>query len=121
MSCASYTTVFTYSQRIIALTFLYGNVRDVDLVYEAIRPQIGVDPSDHNHMRRFLADLASIKYNLKLTSSTFTYKDQPDRNRFRALYARRKIVLPRLPGRKMSIRGEKMSAKNICYRNLYCL
>lgn len=59
------STVFTYSQRITALTFLYGNMRDADLVYSAVLPQIGVDPRDLNHARRFLADLASGKYDHK--------------------------------------------------------
>ena len=56
---------FTYSQRITVLTFLYGNLRDGGLVYAAIYPQIGVDPRDHDHAQRFLADLASGKYNHK--------------------------------------------------------
>ena len=56
---------FTYSQRITLLTFLYGNLRDGGLVYAAIYPQIGVDPRDHDHAQRFLADLASGKYNHK--------------------------------------------------------
>ena len=60
-----YTPVFGYSQRIKALTFLYGNVRDVDLVYAALRKQIGVDPADHDHAQRFLADLRSGKYDDK--------------------------------------------------------
>ena len=59
------TDSFTYQQRITALTFLYGNMRDVDLVYAAVRPQIGVDPLDHDHAQRFLADLASGKYDQK--------------------------------------------------------
>ena len=59
------STVFTYNQRITALTFLYGNLRDGDLVYAAVSAQLGVDPCDHDHARRFLADLASGKYNLK--------------------------------------------------------
>ena len=57
--------VFTYSQRITALTFLYGNLRAVDLVYAAVFPQLGIDPLAHDHARRFLADLASGKYDLK--------------------------------------------------------
>ena len=59
------STVFTYNQRITALTFLYGNIRDTDLVYSAVYPQIGVNPRDHDHARRFLVDLASGKYDLK--------------------------------------------------------
>ena len=59
------STVFTYSQRITALTFLYGNLRDVDLVYAALLPQIGVEDRDRDHAQRFLADLASGKYDLK--------------------------------------------------------
>ena len=54
--------VFTYTQRIKALTFLYGNLRDVDLVYAAVLPQFGVDPRDLDHARRLLADLASGRY-----------------------------------------------------------
>ena len=60
-----HSTVFTYPQRLTALTFLYGNLRDVDLVYAALLPQIGVDPRDQDHAQRFLADLASGKYDLK--------------------------------------------------------
>ena len=60
-----FSTVFTYTERITALTFLYGNLRDGDLVYAAVSAQLGVDPCDHDHARRFLADLASGKYNLK--------------------------------------------------------
>ena len=50
---------------ITALTFLYGNLRDVDLVYAAVRLQLGVDPDHHDHTLRFLADLRSGKYNEK--------------------------------------------------------
>ena len=57
--------VFTYSQRLTALTFLYGNLRDANLVYSALIPQIGVDPCDHDLARRFLAYLASGKYDRK--------------------------------------------------------
>ena len=60
-----YTPVFTYSQRITALTFLYGNLRDAALVYAALQPQIGVDPRDQDHAHRFLVDLASSKYDQK--------------------------------------------------------
>ena len=60
-----YTAEFSYEQRITALTFLYGNLRDVGLVYAAVHPQVGVDPRDHDHAQRFLADLASGKYDLK--------------------------------------------------------
>ena len=59
------STVFTYSQRITALTFLYGNLRDAGLVYSALHPQIGNDPSDHDHAQRFLADLVNGKYDHK--------------------------------------------------------
>ena len=57
--------VFTYPQRLTALTFLYGNLRDADLVYAALLPQLGVDTRDHDHAHRFLADLTSGKYDLK--------------------------------------------------------
>ena len=57
------STVFTYTERLTSLTFLYGNLRDADLVYTALYPQIGVD--GHDHARRFLADLRSGKYDLK--------------------------------------------------------
>ena len=60
-----HSTVFTYQQRITALTFLYGNLRDVELVYAALLPQIGVEERDRDHANRFLADLASGKYDLK--------------------------------------------------------
>ena len=59
------STVFTYPERLTALTFLYGNLRDVDLVYSALLPQIGVEARDQDHAHRFLADLASGKYDLK--------------------------------------------------------
>ena len=57
--------VFTYNQRLTALTFLYGNLRNADLVYTAMQPQIGIDPRDLDHAQRFLADLASGRYDLK--------------------------------------------------------
>ena len=57
--------VFTYQQRITALTFLYGNLRDAALVYSAVQPQLGIDPRKHDHAQRFLADLASGKYDRK--------------------------------------------------------
>ena len=60
-----YTAEFTYDQRITALTFLYGNLRDADLVYAAVQMQLGVDPRDHDHAQRFLADLASGRYDQK--------------------------------------------------------
>ena len=34
-------------------------------MYTAVLPQLGVDPRDLDHARRFLADLASGKYDLK--------------------------------------------------------
>ena len=37
------STVFTYSERLTALTFLYGNLRDAGLVYSAVHPQLGID------------------------------------------------------------------------------
>ena len=43
-------------------TFLYGNVRDTNLVYYAVREQLGSDTTHHDHMRRWLADIASGKY-----------------------------------------------------------
>ena len=48
-----HSTVFTYQQRITALTFLYGNLRDVELVYAALLPQIGVEERDRDHANRF--------------------------------------------------------------------
>ena len=60
-----YTPVFTYQQRITALTFLYGNMRDAALVYNSVIPQLGADPRDHDHTHRFLVDLASGKYDCK--------------------------------------------------------
>lgn len=59
------TAYFTYNERLTALTFLYGNIRDAGLVYAALHPQLGVDPRDHDHSQRFLADLASGKYDQK--------------------------------------------------------
>ena len=60
-----YTPIFTYTQRITALAFLYGNFRDVDLVYSALRLQIGDDARDHDHALRFLDDLSGGKYDDK--------------------------------------------------------
>jgi hypothetical protein len=57
--------VFSYKQRITALTFLYGNMRDANLVYMAVYSQLGIDPRDHDHAQRFLADLASGRYDSK--------------------------------------------------------
>ena len=57
--------VFSYKQRITALTFLYGNMRDANLVYMAVYSQLGIDPRDHDHAQRFLADLASGRYDQK--------------------------------------------------------
>ena len=53
---------FSYKQRLDLCTFLFGNLRDAELVYVALRPQLGPEPSAHDHERRFLADLASGKY-----------------------------------------------------------
>ena len=52
----------SYTERIALGTFLFGNLRDANLVYAAVREQLGPDPKDHDHMRRWLADLASGKY-----------------------------------------------------------
>ena len=60
-----YTAEFSYLQRITALTFLFGNIRDVDLIYAATRQQLGIDPNHHDHALRFLADLRSGKYDQK--------------------------------------------------------
>jgi len=57
--------VFSYQQRITALTFLYGNMRDAALVFNSVIPQLGADPRDHDHAQRFLVDLASGKYDRK--------------------------------------------------------
>jgi len=59
------STVFTYTERLTALTFIYGNIRDASLVYSALHPQLGVDAKDHEHALRFLADLKSGKYDQK--------------------------------------------------------
>jgi hypothetical protein len=52
----------SYTDRISVGTFLFGNLRDAQLVYAAVREQLGADPKDHDHLRRWLADLASGKY-----------------------------------------------------------
>ena len=52
----------SYTDRISVGTFLFGNLRDAQLVYDAVRDQLGADPKHHDHMRRWLADLASGKY-----------------------------------------------------------
>ena len=53
--------VLSYDDRIALGTFLYGNLRDAQLVYAALKQQLGPDAKDHDHMRRWLADLASGK------------------------------------------------------------
>lgn len=52
----------SYTDRVALGTFLFGNLRDADLVYAALREQLGADATHHEHMRRWLADLASGKY-----------------------------------------------------------
>ena len=54
-----HSTKLTYTQRISVLTFLYGNLRDANLVYAFLHPQFGADPREHDHARRFLTDLAA--------------------------------------------------------------
>ena len=56
---------FSYQQRLDVITFLYGNLRDAELVYAAVQPQLGPAAAAHDHARRFLADLASGKYDDK--------------------------------------------------------
>ena len=51
--------------RLNVATFLFGNLRDSDLVLAAVRPQLGADATHVDHFRRFLADLASSKYDEK--------------------------------------------------------
>ena len=60
-----FTAEFSYDQRLEVGTFLFGNLRDSDLVFAAVRPQLGADPTHLDHFRRFLADLASGKYDEK--------------------------------------------------------
>ena len=52
---------FSYKDRMDMGTFLYGNMRDINLVYCAVREQVGSDPTHHDHMRRWLANIASGK------------------------------------------------------------
>ena len=52
----------TYNDRLALGTFLFGNLRDADLVYSALAEQLGADTKSHDHMRRWLADLASGKF-----------------------------------------------------------
>jgi hypothetical protein len=54
--------VLSYDDRINLGTFLYGNLRDAQLVYAALKHQLSPDPKDHDHLRRWIADLASGKY-----------------------------------------------------------
>ena len=56
------TFEFSYKDRIEMGTFLYGNVRDTNLVYNAVRQRLGSDPKHHDHMCRWLADIASGNY-----------------------------------------------------------
>ena len=58
-------TELSYQQRIDVVTFLFGNMRDSDLVFAAVLPQLGADPTHVDHCRRLLADLASGKYDDK--------------------------------------------------------
>lgn len=55
----------SYNQRIMVGTFLFGNLRDSDLVLAAVLPQLGSDPTHLEHFRRLLADLNSGKYDQK--------------------------------------------------------
>ena len=57
-----HTQELSYVLRIELGTFLYGNLRDSDLVFAALHDQLGPDSAGHDHMRRWLADLASGKY-----------------------------------------------------------
>ena len=56
------TAELSYGQRLDVGTFLFGNLRDINLVFAAVRPQLCADPKDVDHFRRFLADLDSGKY-----------------------------------------------------------
>jgi hypothetical protein len=56
------TSEFSYKDRMEMGTFLYGNVRDTNLVYHAVHEKLGSDPTHHDHMRRWLADITSGKY-----------------------------------------------------------
>ena len=42
---------FSYKQRRDVITFLYGNLRDSELVYAAVRPQLGPAHKAHDHAR----------------------------------------------------------------------
>ena len=42
---------FSYRQRRDVITFLYGNLRDIELVYAAVRPQLGPAHKAHDHAR----------------------------------------------------------------------
>ena len=55
------THEFSYKDRMEMGTFLYGNVRDTNLVYYAVCERLGSDPKHHDHMRRWLANIASGK------------------------------------------------------------
>ena len=59
------TAEFSYDQRMEVGTFLFGNLRDINLVFAAVRPQFGADPTHVDHFKRFLADLASGTYDRK--------------------------------------------------------
>ena len=52
----------TYDGRVNLATFLYGNTRCVQLVYEAMLPLVGPDPRARDHAKRFLHDLNSGRY-----------------------------------------------------------
>ena len=54
--------VLSYTDRITLGTFLYGNLRDAQIVYAALEHQLGADPKAHDHLRRWLTDLLSGKY-----------------------------------------------------------
>ena len=52
---------YSYEERRVVGKFLYGNLRDVELVYGAMRPRLG-NQGNHAHLRSYLRDLASGKY-----------------------------------------------------------
>ena len=54
-----YKQELSYEDHLALGAFLYGNLRDAELVYAALAEQLGAAAKDHDHMRRWLADLAS--------------------------------------------------------------
>ena len=65
-----------YGERLHIAKFLYGNLRDEQLVYTAMRHRLG-NKGNHDHFRSYLADLARGKYND--SRDYVQIREEPDR------------------------------------------